>query len=138
MQLLSQTFLHVLYYLALEPKHVQALREEIEPILEEEGWTKAALDRMIKVDSFVRESQRLNPLAAGAHRSFSLCDIFSAYTRPSVSQASYPAKSSKISHCQMVPLFQLAQPSPSLYIPCISTRRTIAIQMNLTLSGSLA
>lgn len=35
--------------------------------MEEHGWTKMALDCMPKVDSFFRESQRLNSIGTGAH-----------------------------------------------------------------------
>jgi hypothetical protein len=37
------------------------MREEAERVVREEGWTKAALNSMVKIDSFLRESQRLNP-----------------------------------------------------------------------------
>ena len=40
------------------------MREEIQTVVEEEGWTKAALTRMRKVDSFIRESQRLTGVGA--------------------------------------------------------------------------
>ena len=39
---------------------MQPLRDEIEPIIATEGWTKAGLSKMWKVDSFLRESQRVN------------------------------------------------------------------------------
>jgi hypothetical protein len=55
-----------LYHLAAEPGHAAILREEVDAIIKEDGWTKAAIDQMIKVDSFLRESQRLNGLAACA------------------------------------------------------------------------
>jgi hypothetical protein len=37
------------------------MREEAERVIGEEGWTKAALNNMTKIDSFLRESQRHNP-----------------------------------------------------------------------------
>jgi hypothetical protein len=40
------------------------MREEIQTVVEEEGWTKAALTKMRKVDSFIRESQRLTGVGA--------------------------------------------------------------------------
>jgi len=61
-----QNFAHALYHLAAAPEHAAILREEVDAIVQEEGWTKAAIDRMIKVDSFLRESQRLNGLATCA------------------------------------------------------------------------
>ncbi|KAF7349710.1 Cytochrome P450 [Mycena sanguinolenta] len=38
------------------------LREEVESVVEKDGWTKVALDNMHKIDSFIRESQRMNGL----------------------------------------------------------------------------
>jgi len=59
----SMTFLHAFYYLAAFPEHMQPLREEVEEVTKSEGWTKAGLDRMYKLDSFIKESQRLHPLS---------------------------------------------------------------------------
>lgn len=55
------SFTHALFHLAASPEYMQPLREEVESVLKEEGgWTKAALGRMVKIDSFIKESQRLN------------------------------------------------------------------------------
>ena len=35
------------------------MRQEVEAIIEAEGWTKASIGKMRKVDSFVKESQRM-------------------------------------------------------------------------------
>lgn len=40
------------------------MREEAETLIEEYGWTKAALQRMRKVDSFLKESHRMNSVAS--------------------------------------------------------------------------
>ena len=55
---------HILYDLCAMPEYVQPLREEIEAALAEEGGvpTKKAFLKMSKLDSFMRESQRFNPL----------------------------------------------------------------------------
>ena len=37
-----------------------AREEDVEGVEEEEGWTKAAIAKMWKLDSFLRESQRYN------------------------------------------------------------------------------
>jgi hypothetical protein len=43
------------------------MRAEIESVLEAHGgWTKQALAKMKKVDSSLRESQRLNPVTTGS------------------------------------------------------------------------
>jgi len=59
----STTFVHAFYYLAAFPEYMQPLREEVEEVVKSEGWTKAGLDRMHKLDSFIKESQRLNPIS---------------------------------------------------------------------------
>jgi len=47
-----------LFYLAALPEYIASLRAEVE----EEGWSKEGLDKMHKVDSFIEESQRMNPI----------------------------------------------------------------------------
>ena len=54
---------HALFDLASSPEYLHPLREEAEEVIEREGWTKAALDQMPKLDSFIKESLRLHPLA---------------------------------------------------------------------------
>ncbi|KAJ7439781.1 cytochrome P450 [Mycena latifolia] len=49
----------VLFDLAAYPEHILPMREEAERVVAEEGWSKAALSNMHKIDSFIRESQRL-------------------------------------------------------------------------------
>jgi cytochrome P450 len=49
---------NVLYCLLSNPEYVEPLRHEVETAVAEEGWTKAAMDKMHKIDSFVRESMR--------------------------------------------------------------------------------
>ncbi|KAJ6534180.1 cytochrome P450 [Mycena capillaripes] len=48
-----------LYDLATYPEHILPMRDEAERVIAAEGWTKAALGNMHKIDSFLRESQRL-------------------------------------------------------------------------------
>ncbi|KAJ7237055.1 cytochrome P450 [Mycena haematopus] len=57
----SIAFTQALFDLTTYPKHFLPMREEAERVIKEEGWTKAALNNMVKIDSFLRESQRLNP-----------------------------------------------------------------------------
>ncbi|PPR01427.1 hypothetical protein CVT24_001901 [Panaeolus cyanescens] len=52
-------FTSTFYYLAAHPELHKPLREEIERTLEEEGWTKSAMARMHKLDSVLKEAQRL-------------------------------------------------------------------------------
>ena len=49
-----------MYDLAAHPEWVTPLREEIEPIIASEGWTRAALGKMWKLDSLLKESQRFH------------------------------------------------------------------------------
>ena len=64
-----QAFTHALYYLAANPEHAVPLREEVNAVVGEYGWTKAAIDRMYRVDSFIRESQRLDPVGTSEFNS---------------------------------------------------------------------
>jgi len=58
-----QAVTHALFDLASNPEYLKPLREEVEEVTNREGWTKAALDQMCKVDSFVKESQRFRPVS---------------------------------------------------------------------------
>lgn len=53
---------NVLYCLLSNPEYVEPLRHEVETVVAEEGWTKATMDKMHKIDSFVRESMRIHGL----------------------------------------------------------------------------
>jgi len=59
----SQAFTLVLYRLLSHPEYIEPLREEVEAVIAEEGWTKAGMDKMHKMDSFVRETLRLDSAA---------------------------------------------------------------------------
>ncbi|KAF7367745.1 hypothetical protein MSAN_00838400 [Mycena sanguinolenta] len=56
----SAAFTRALFDLATYPEYLLPMREEVEHVMAEEGWSKTALNSMVKVDSFLRESQRLN------------------------------------------------------------------------------
>ncbi|KAJ7745609.1 cytochrome P450 [Mycena olivaceomarginata] len=60
----SMTFTHAIFDLTTYPEHLLPMREEAERIIKAEGWTKAALNSMVKIDSFLRESQCLNGIGA--------------------------------------------------------------------------
>ena len=57
--------MHALLDVAAHPGVAVELREEIERVISEEGWTKDAMTRLSKVDSFMRESLRMNGMSAG-------------------------------------------------------------------------
>lgn len=48
-----------LFNFALYPHHIPELRHEIERTLQQYGWTKIAMSKMFKLDSFIRETLRL-------------------------------------------------------------------------------
>lgn len=54
-----QSFLWPLYNLAVHPEYLKPLREEIESVVHQDGWTKSAINKMNMVDSFLKESHRL-------------------------------------------------------------------------------
>jgi cytochrome P450 len=58
----SNTFLNVLYRLLSNPECIEPLRRDVETAVAEEGWTKAGMDKMHMIDSFLRETQRLDDL----------------------------------------------------------------------------
>ncbi|KAG5644943.1 hypothetical protein DXG03_007408 [Asterophora parasitica] len=55
----SMAFTQILFDLAAHPSYVPALREEIETVIREDGLTKMSLHKMRKLDSFIKESQRI-------------------------------------------------------------------------------
>nr|BAD94560.1 cytochrome P450 [Phanerodontia chrysosporium] len=60
---------HALYDIISRPGLADVLREEVEAAVATEGWTKAATNKMRKLDSVLRESQRLNgPTTASMFR----------------------------------------------------------------------
>ncbi|KAJ6605583.1 cytochrome P450 [Mycena vulgaris] len=64
----SMTFTAALYDLTTYPEHILPMREEAERVVAEEGWTKASIASMHKIDSFLRESQRFTIGAVGMGR----------------------------------------------------------------------
>ncbi|EAU87974.2 cytochrome P450 [Coprinopsis cinerea okayama7 len=53
-----------LFELAARQEYIVPLRAEVEQAIEEYGWTKEAMTRMYKLDSFIKESCRVNGLLA--------------------------------------------------------------------------
>ncbi|KAH9841115.1 cytochrome P450, partial [Rhodofomes roseus] len=73
----SVTFTHALYHLAAKPAYTGLLREEIKRVVseDEDGWTRAALGRMWRLESFLKESQRMNGVSRMAILRFTLQDV---------------------------------------------------------------
>ncbi|KAG8219260.1 cytochrome P450 [Butyriboletus roseoflavus] len=63
-QTTSNTFTQALFYLVANPQYIQPLREEVEGIVEKEGWSKVSLAKMRKVDSFLKECQRFEGISS--------------------------------------------------------------------------
>jgi hypothetical protein len=55
-----QALTDAIFDLAAYPDHISLMREEAEREVATQGWTKAALGNMHKIDSFLRESMRIN------------------------------------------------------------------------------
>ncbi|KAJ7048828.1 cytochrome P450 [Mycena amicta] len=63
----TKAFMHALYHLASKPEYIPILRDEVEAFLDPispVSWSKEALARCTKLDSFLKESLRLNGMAA--------------------------------------------------------------------------
>ncbi|KIM65870.1 hypothetical protein SCLCIDRAFT_1211883 [Scleroderma citrinum Foug A] len=54
----------VLCFLATNPQCVQPLREEVEMVIDEHGWTREGIAQMRRVDSFIKETLRFDGSAA--------------------------------------------------------------------------
>ena len=74
-----------MYRLLSHPEHIEPLRQEVEAVVAEEGWTKAGMDKMHKIDSFLRETQRLDGLGNSSLASFHIVPITSHSYMPSFS-----------------------------------------------------
>lgn len=63
------TVTECIFDLCRHPEIHEELREEIAEVLcnnaRDKAWTKANVDRLVKLDSFIRESARLTPMSAG-------------------------------------------------------------------------
>ncbi|EMD34612.1 hypothetical protein CERSUDRAFT_158140 [Gelatoporia subvermispora B] len=71
----SNSVTHALYHLAAQPEYIRPLREEVETLIGKEGWTKAALMQMWKLDSFMKESQRVNGINSTSLTRLALKDL---------------------------------------------------------------
>ena len=61
-----QGFLFALHRIAANPeKYQEPLRQEACEAIARHGWTKEAMDNLPKLDSIMRESQRLTPFNSG-------------------------------------------------------------------------
>lgn len=56
----AQSFAHALFNLAAHPQYIEPLREEVKGVVGQYGWTQDSMSQLRKVDSFLRESQRVS------------------------------------------------------------------------------
>jgi len=63
---MTTSFTQVLYHLAAHPECLEPLRKEIEMTIAQNRWTIPALSQMRKLDSFLKESQRITGLSAAS------------------------------------------------------------------------
>jgi hypothetical protein len=63
----------MLYDLAAYQEHVEPLHEELQAVLSEDGgqFRKSTMSKLRKLDSFMKESQRVNPPGLSEYISFS-------------------------------------------------------------------
>jgi hypothetical protein len=57
------------------PEYIEPLRREIEAVVAEEGWTRAGMDKMHKIDSFIRETQRMDGPIISPSNFYPFCSI---------------------------------------------------------------
>ncbi|KAI8648839.1 Ent-kaurene oxidase [Fusarium sp. Ph1] len=58
----ATTMSHAMYDLCDRPEYFEPLREEITGVLGDGGWQKTTLNRLHKLDSLLKESQRFSPV----------------------------------------------------------------------------
>lgn len=56
----TNTTVHALFDLCANPEFISPIREEVEQVIGADGWSMAAISKLKKLDSFIKESQRLN------------------------------------------------------------------------------
>jgi cytochrome P450 len=72
----TATLTHLLYDVLAHPEYIPELVEEIKQSLKDDGrWTKQNLTKLKKLDSFMKESQRLNPIGMGRYNSDHYQDV---------------------------------------------------------------
>lgn len=58
----ANSLAHALYHLATNPGCSDTMRSEVQTVVESSGWTKAAVSKMHRLDSFLKESTRFSTL----------------------------------------------------------------------------
>ncbi|KAI1789139.1 cytochrome P450 [Ganoderma leucocontextum] len=71
----SSSMSQVLYHLAERPDLLLSLREEVEAVIDAEGWSTSSFAQMWKLDSILRESQRYNGFTLASLMRVAMKDI---------------------------------------------------------------
>ncbi|KAI9441481.1 cytochrome P450 [Lactarius indigo] len=87
----TTAFTNVLYHVLSKPEYIEPLRHEVETVVAEEGWTKAGMDKMHKIDSFIRESQRVDGILAVVRLSLRPFTFSNGVTVPAGTLIAVPA-----------------------------------------------
>ncbi|KAJ4471699.1 cytochrome P450 [Lentinula edodes] len=56
----SMSFMNVLFDLCAAPQFSEPIRQEVQTVVQREGWSKTALQKCLKLDSLLKESVRLS------------------------------------------------------------------------------
>jgi cytochrome P450 len=65
MHTVTAAVVNTVYDLCERPDYVEPLRQEVAQVLEEtDGWQKETANQMLRMDSFLKEVQRMNPPSA--------------------------------------------------------------------------
>jgi hypothetical protein len=80
-------------------QYIDPLRIEIEQSIKEEGWTKAAMDKMELLESFMKESQRVDIIGAG--KSMPSLSLYNTTQRdvPQFSEIDWQSATSPLTGC---------------------------------------
>ncbi|KIL63125.1 hypothetical protein M378DRAFT_164814 [Amanita muscaria Koide BX008] len=56
----TMSFTYIMYELATRPEYAEPLRDEIEAVIKEDGWSKDSVSKLWKMDGFIKECLRLS------------------------------------------------------------------------------
>ncbi|CCM07093.1 uncharacterized protein FIBRA_09420 [Fibroporia radiculosa] len=71
----AASFVNAVNNLLSHPEYFEPLREEAESAIRAHGWTKQAMNQLVKTDSFLKESSRMNALGTMSFPRKALRDI---------------------------------------------------------------
>ena len=120
-----------LYHLACNFEWQTELREEVEEVVRANGWSKAAMGKMRKIDSFLREQQRYTGLGVRECLYTDLAEGSGSWLTPHM-QLRCRAMRSSYSHSLMVYMYPRELSLHVLSMIRTTMRRTMPIPTPLT------